>query len=324
MARGKEFKVGLFVVLTAIALYVGFNYLRGLDVFSPLTTYYVEYQNVSGLKKGDRVVLNGLDVGSVIDRRFSDDSYDNILVTLAIDNTINLTDSTIARLTKPDFLGGIEIKLIMTAGTRALEPNEKLISDIDGGITELLTEEGLSAANSLSALVNKINSVLDPFVEKSDSIGRAIDNFTEASENIKNLTGRLEGSLDLVENRIAWLTDSITHALSGLKPMTEEYTKLGEKLNSIDLESRLVSMDSLLVETKAFVNRLNSNDGTLGKLMSNDSLYNTMNQTMADLDSLFIDLRYNPKRYMHFSVFGRKNRPPADGRETSGKKKKDR
>lgn len=324
MARGKEFKVGLFVVLTAIALYVGFNYLRGLDVFSPLTTYYVEYQNVSGLKKGDRVVLNGLDVGSVIDRRFSDDSYDNILVTLAIDNTINLTDSTIARLTKPDFLGGIEIKLIMTAGTRALEPNEKLISDIDGGITELLTEEGLSAANSLSALVNKINSVLDPFVEKSDSIGRAIDNFTEASENIKNLTGRLEGSLDLVENRIAWLTDSITHALSGLKPMTEEYTKLGEKLNAIDLESRLVSMDSLLFETKVFVNRLNSNDGTLGKLMSNDSLYNTMNQTMADLDSLFIDLRYNPKRYMHFSVFGRKNRPPADGRETSGKKKKDR
>lgn len=324
MARGKEFKVGLFVVLTSIALYVGFNYLRGLDVFSPLTTYYVEYQNVSGLKKGDRVVLNGLDVGSVIDRRFSDDSYDNILVTLAIDNTINLTDSTIARLTKPDFLGGIEIKLIMTLGTRTLEPNEMLISDIDGGITELLTEEGISAANSLSALVNKINSVLDPFVEKSDSIGRAIDNFTEASENIKNLTGRLEGSLDLVENRIAWLTDSITHALSGLKPLTEEYTKLGEKLNSIDLESRLVSMDSLLVETKAFVNRLNSNDGTLGKLMSNDSLYNTMNQTMADLDSLFIDLRYNPKRYMHFSVFGRKNRPPADGRETSDKKKKDR
>ena len=324
MARGKEFKVGLFVVLTAIALYVGFNYLRGLDVFSPLNTYYVEYQNVSGLKKGDRVVLNGLDVGSVIDRRFSDDSYDNILVTLAIDNTINLTDSTIARLTKPDFLGGIEIKLIMPVGTRTLEPNETLISDIDGGITELLTEEGISAANSLSALVNKINSVLDPFVEKSDSIARAIDNFTEASENVKNLTGRLEGSLDLIENRIAWLTDSITHALSGLKPLTEEYAKLGEKLNAVDLESRLVSMDSLLLGTRTFIEKLNSNEGTLGKLMSNDSLYNTMNQTMADLDSLFIDLRYNPKRYMHFSVFGRKNSGPADGRETSRKKKKDR
>ncbi len=324
MARGREFKVGLFVVLTALALYVGFNYLRGLDVFSPLNTYYVEYQNVSGLKKGDRVVLNGLDVGSVIDRRFNDESYNSILVTLAIDNTINLTDSTIARLTKPDFLGGIEIKLVMNPGTRTLEAGEALISDIDGGITELLTEEGLSAANSLSALVNKINGVLEPFVEKSDSIGKAIDNFTQASENVMNLTGRLEGSLDLVENRIAWLTDSITHALSGIKPMTEEYAKLGEKLNAIDIESRLVHMDSLLLGTQSFIDRLNSNDGTLGKLMSDDSLYNTLNQTMADLDSLFIDLRYNPKRYMHFSVFGRKNRPPAEGREIASKKKKDR
>jgi len=324
VARGKEFKVGLFVLLTAFALYVGFNYLRGLDVFSPLTTYYVEYENVSGLKKGDRVILNGLDVGSVIDRGFSDESYNNILVTLAIDNTINLTDSTIARLTKPDFLGGIEIKLVMNPGTRVLEPGEKLISDIDGGITELLTEEGLSAANSLSALVNKINDVLEPFVEKSDSIGKAIDNFTAASENVKDLTGRLEGSLDLVENRIAWLTDSITYALSGLKPLTDQYTELGEKLNAIDIESRLVSMDSLLLGTKTFLDRLNSNDGTLGKLMSDDSLYNTMTQTMADLDSLFIDLRYNPKRYMHFSVFGRKNRPPADGRGTADKKKKNR
>ncbi len=324
MARGREFKVGLFVVLTAVALYVGFNYLRGLDVFSPLNTYYVEYQNVSGLKKGDRVVLNGLDVGSVIDRRFNDESYNSILVTLAIDNTINLTDSTIARLTKPDFLGGIEIKLVMNPGTRILEANETLISDLDGGITELLTEEGLSAANSLSALVNKINGVLEPFVEKSDSIGKAIDNFTQASENVMNLTGRLEGSLDLVENRIAWLTDSITHALSGIKPMTEEYARLGKKLGAIDIESRLVSMDSLLVGTKSFIDRLNSNDGTLGKLMSDDSLYNTMNQTMADLDSLFIDLRYNPKRYMHFSVFGRKSRPPAEGREPASKKKKDR
>nr|WP_236017531.1 MlaD family protein [Roseivirga sp. E12] len=289
-----------------------------------MTTYYVEYENVSGLKKGDRVILNGLDVGSVIDRGFSDESYNKILVTLAIDNTINLTDSTIARLTKPDFLGGIEIKLVMNPGTRVLEPFETLISDIDGGITELLTEEGLSAANSLSALVNKINDVLEPFVEKSDSIGKAIDNFTAASENVKNLTGRLEGSLDLVENRITWLTDSITYAMSGLKPLTDEYTKLGEKLNAVDIESRLVSMDSLLLGTRSFLEKLNSNEGTFGKLMSDDSLYNTLTQSMADLDSLFIDLRYNPKRYMHFSVFGRKNRPPADGRSTADKKKKNR
>lgn len=318
MAKGKEFKVGLFVVLMAAALYIGFNYLRGLDVFSPLNTYYVKYQNVSGLNKGDRIILNGLDVGSVVERKFSNDQYSEIMVTLAVDKTIKLTDSTYARLAKPDFLGGIEVQLILKpGGTRILENGDMMLGEVDGGIAELLTQEGLSAANQLTSLVNRINDVLEPFANKSDSIERAIDNFTATTENIKNLSAGFEARLDHLQNKFDWLADSLSHSLSGIKPMTDEYTKLAENLNSIDLGSRLVKIDSVLDETKRFMAKLNSNEGTLGKLMSNDSLYNTLNQTMADLDSLFIDLRYNPKRYMHFSIFGRKNRPPADSRSSN-------
>lgn len=105
--------------------------------------------------------------------------------------------------------------------------------------------------------------------------------------------------------------------MGGVKPLLAEYQQLGEKLNAVDFESRLVKIDSVLTGAETFITRLNSNDGTLGKLMTNDSLYNTLTQTMADLDSLMIDLRYNPKRYMHFSLFGRKNRPPADGRSSN-------
>lgn len=167
MAKGREFKVGLFVVVMAAVLYIGFNYLRGLNVFSPLNTYYVKYQNVSGLNKGDRIILNGLDVGSVVERKFSNDQYNEILVTMAIDKTIKLTDSTYARLAKPDLLGGIEVQLILKpGGTRLLEMGDTLNGEVDGGITELLTQEGISAANQLTSLVNKINDVLDPFVEK--------------------------------------------------------------------------------------------------------------------------------------------------------------
>ena len=101
-------------------------------------------------------------------------------------------------------------------------------------------------------------------------------------------------------------------AMGGVTPLLAEYTKLGEKMNAIDIESRLMRMDSVLLGTQEFIGRLNSNEGTLGKLMTNDSLYNALNSSMTDLDSLFIDLRENPKRYVHFSIFGRKNRPPAD------------
>lgn len=317
MAKGREFKVGLFVVVMAAVLYIGFNYLRGLNVFSPLNTYYVKYQNVSGLNKGDRIILNGLDVGSVIERKFSNDQYNEILVTLAIDKTINLTDSTYARLAKPDFLGGIEVQLILKpGGTRILDMGDTLNGEVDGGITELLTQEGISAANQLTALVNRINDVLEPFANKSDTIGAAIDNFKTLSDGLITTNIMAQETLEQFKLQMEYVTDSLVVAMGGVKPLLAEYQQLGEKLNAVDIESRLVKMDSVLSGTERFLARLNSDDGTLGKLMTNDSLYNTLTQTMSDLDSLMIDLRYNPKRYMHFSIFGRKNRPPADGRSS--------
>lgn len=324
MAKGKEFKVGLFVLLMTAALYIGFNYLRGLDVFSPLNTYYAVYKNVSGLNKGDRVILNGLEVGSVVERQFINQQYDEIMVTLAIDKSLVLTDSTMAKLAKPDFLGALEVQLIMReGGNRILQKGDTLISAVDRGITELLTEEGLSAANSLSALVNKINDVLDPFVDKADTISLAIDNFKYFTDELVLVTQDARSSLEQIKLKLDYTADSLVAAMGGIKPLLEEYEKLGVKLNAVDVESRLQTLDSVLLSTQTFVDRLNSNDGTFGKLMSNDSLYDNITQTMADLDSLFIDLRYNPKRYIHFSVFGRKNRPPADGREISTKRKKE-
>lgn len=318
MAKGREFKVGLFVVVMAAVLYIGFNYLRGLNVFSPLNTYYVKYQNVSGLNKGDRIILNGLDVGSVVERKFSNDQYNEILVTMAIDKTIKLTDSTYARLAKPDLLGGIEVQLILKpGGTRLLEMGDTLNGEVDGGITELLTQEGISAANQLTSLVNKINDVLDPFVEKSDTIGAALDNFKKLSDELIVTNRVAQTTMEQFRLQMEYVTDSLVVAMGGVKPLLAEYQQLGEKLNAVDFETRLVKIDSVLTGAETFITRLNSNDGTLGKLMTNDSLYNTLTQTMADLDSLMIDLRYNPKRYMHFSLFGRKNRPPADGRSSN-------
>lgn len=313
MAKGREFKVGLFAVLMLGSLYIGFNYLRGLDVFSPLNTYYVKYSNISGLNKGDRVILNGLNVGTVLERKFSSDAYNEILVTLAIDNTIKMKEGTVARLAKPDILGALEVQLILNPdGERVLESGDFLGGEMDRGITEMITEEGLSAANSLNSVVKKINDVLEPFASRADTIALAIDNFKHFSDSLTYMAGTLNSGMEQINLRIEYVTDSIVAAMGGVRPLLDEYTALGEKLNAIDVESRLMRMDSVLMGTQEFIGRLNSNEGTLGKLMTNDSLYNALNSSMTDLDSLFIDLRENPKRYVHFSIFGRKNRPPAD------------
>lgn len=323
MARKKEFKVGVFVVVTTALLYFGFNYLRGLDVFSPLNTYYVKYQNVSGLNKGARVILNGLDVGNVVERRFSSADYDEVIVTLAIDKTIVLNDSSQAMLARPDFLGGVEVQLIVKPGMHgSLISGDTLIGVVDKGISELLAEEGLSAANELSSLVTRINTVLEPFADRADTIGLAIDNMKTFSDKLIVMTDEAQLTMEQLRLKVDYVTDSLVVAMGGIKPLVEEYTALGQKLNAVDIESRLLRIDTVLAGTQEFLGKLNSNQGTLGKLMSDDSLYNSINLALADLDSLLIDFRYNPKRYVNVSVFGKKYRPPAEGREKATKKKK--
>ena len=319
-SKGREIKVGLFTVLMASALYIGFNYLRGLDVFSPEQPYFVKFSSISGLNKGDRVILNGLDVGSVVERSFSNDDYDEIIVTLYIDRTISLTKGTVARLSQ-DLLGTAKIQLIIDHNSnQVLAPRDTLIGAIDEGLTERLTSRGLDAADQLTALVATMQDVLEPFAENKAALDSAIKNFRDFSQELKNLTGQAGASLEQFDLRMEYVTDSLVAAMGGIKPLLDEYTKLGYKLNSIDVESRMQRVDSLLIGSQELLAKLNSDEGMIGELMNNDSLYHSLNKTMVDLDSLFMDFRANPKRYVHFSLFGRKNRPPADKKKKKRKK----
>ena len=319
-SRGRAIKVGFFAVLMLSALYIGFNYLRGLDVFSPEQPYYVKFSSISGLNKGDRVILNGLDVGSVVERTFSNELYDEIIVTLYVDRTIKLTEGTKARLSQ-DLLGTAKIQLIIDhSSSQVLAPNDTLIGEIDEGLTERLSSRGLEAADQLTELVGTIQDVLEPFAENKDEIAAAIRNFRSVSDNLVTVTAQAEATLQQMNLQIEYLADSMVAAMGGLKPLMQEYTELGEKFNAIDIESRMVKVDSILVGTETLLSRLNSDEGMIGQLMTNDSLYHSLNKTMVDLDSLFMDFRENPKRYVHFSLFGRKNRPPADSRKKKKKK----
>ena len=282
-----------------------------MDVFSPNYVYYVKYSNVGGLNKGDKVMLSGLEVGSVIETRFDSDTYDEIVVTLAIDKNIKLRDGVIARLAKPDILGAVEIQLVLNPfSDQILKNGDTLIAEVDRGVTELLTEGGLSAANSLTATVNKINEVLEPFVRKKDTIGMAIDNFEKFTRNLVQLSGLVEARFYQVSLRMEYLSDSLMAVAGDLRPVIRKYGSLADSLQAIDINSRLRKMDDIMAHVESIAAKMDSDEGTFGKLMTNDSLYNALTKTLTDLDSLLIDLNENPKRYVHFSLLGRSDRRP--------------
>ena len=319
MNKYKEIRVAIIAIVSVTVLYLGFNYLRGMDVFSPNAVYYVKYSNVGGLNKGDKVMLSGLEVGSVLETRFDSDTYDEIVVTLAIDKNIKLREGTIAKLAKPDILGAVEIQLILNPfSSEVLKSGGTLIAEVDRGVTELLTEGGLSAANSLTATVNKINEVLEPFVLKKDTIGMAIDNFEKFTKNLVQMSGLVEARFYQVSLRMEYLSDSLMAVAGDLRPVIRKYGSLADSLQAIDINSRLKKMDEIMGYVQSIAAKLDSDQGTFGKLMTDDSLYNTLTSTLTDLDSLLIDLNENPKRYVHFSLLGRSDRPP----KKKNKKKK--
>ncbi len=308
MTKYKELKVGILAVTALAILYFGFNYLKGLDIFSPDKYYTAEYSNVNGLNPSDRIIINGFQVGRVSEITLDTADYQRIYVTLAVSKDIVIKEGTIAKLVQTDVLGSKAIELIMSREGRVLGSGESLVSEIDRGITELLTEEGLSAANSLTSTVNKINDALQPLVDGADDIRTSIGNIKDITAEWKNLSMQMSGRIEQLQLRADYVMDSMAAALGSVRAAAESFKGLGDRLQTIDIESRLQKVDETLEGFNEITTKINSGEGTIGQLMTNDSLYHTLNSMLTNLDSLFIDMENNPKRYVHFSLFGRRDK----------------
>jgi phospholipid/cholesterol/gamma-HCH transport system substrate-binding protein len=305
----KEFKIGLFSILTIALLYMGFNFLKGIDFFSRTNHYYALYENIDGLQVSNSVVINGLVVGRVSDITFLQDNENQILVELDINGDIVLGDSTKAFLISEGFLGGKAIELRLPEKiNNPLEDGDTLKSEVAMGLIESLTEQTLPVADDAGALIRKTNSMLDSLMITEQLVRRTI----------KTMNSTLESTHKLIEgNRV-----SISNSMSNIENLTLQLNKSAKSLNHV-LAKTDIFMDSLnQLELSVIIDNLSATsknlnavllgmqegEGSLGKLLKDDSLYNNLTKTAEDLDKLFVDLRENPKRYVHFSVFGKKDK----------------
>ena len=312
MNKYKEIKVGILAIVAATIMYFGFNYLKGMDIFSPDKTYVVEYSNINGLLPSDRVIINGFQVGRVASISLDTANFERIFVVLAVNKEITIKEGTIAKLIQTDVLGSKAIALTISRNGMILENNDTLVSEIDKSITELLTEEGLSAANSLTSTVNKINEALQPFLDGADDLTASMANINYITNKWKGLSDQMSGTIEQLELRAIYVSDSIASALGSIAAAANTFKSLGDSLRTIDINSRLETIDKTLLSFNELIDKVKSGEGTLGQLTTNDSLYHSLNSMLTNLDSLFIDMENNPKRYVHFSLFGRKATRPKE------------
>lgn len=310
MTISKEAKVGILALFSAAILYLGFNFLKGSDVFSGMNDYHVTYQNVDGLVTSNAVMLNGLQVGKVKAIEILHDKNNQLMVTLSVSRNIKVTEGTVASLADNGFLGGKNINLYLANNTKYLENGAELISKTEQGISALIKEKTLPVMSNVDTLINKLKNIATKF----DSTGLYLNKLLKTSDkSIAALNSSVSGTL--AENRenlkgitsnMNTLSASLIETEKGIKPLMGKVGSVVDSLNALKLNEAVVSTKKSLATLQNIMDGIQQGKGTIGKLMKNDSVYLHLNRTMADLDRLFINLKEDPKRYVHFSLFGKK------------------
>ena len=294
----KEIQIAVVAILGVIVLYYGMNFLKGLTI-STESNYYVKFNDISGLSNSCPVYANGYKVGVVENIIYDFDNPGNILAVLEIKDEMRVPKGTTADIVS-DFLGNIKLELKL--GDRAvgfLEPEDT----IDGGQDKGALSKAAEMIPQVQALLPKLDSIL-----VSVNALLADPAIANSLHNIDQITGSLTSTSRELNRLTVSLNQQMPRMMENADGMLANANNLTRNLSELDLASTMLKVDNTLRNVEQMTAKLNSNDGTLGLLMRDPDLYNNLNATMIHADSLMIDLRQHPKRYVHFSVFGKKDK----------------
>lgn len=303
MKISKEVKVG-FVSIVAIAILVwGYNYLKGTNLFNSNKTVYTEYPFIGGLAKSSPVIVNGFQVGLVSDVYFKEDQSGNLMVELVItDRDLKIPSNSVANLISLDLLSSKGIGLTLGDSDVELVDGDTIKSHFEKSMFDDVSEQLLPMKQKAEKLMVSLDSTVIISRTTLQNLNKLFD-----EQNQRNLKLSLINLKNTIE-KFQTFADNANATMNTLKPTVKKYGDLADSLKQLDIKTTLDKANKSFDEITAVMQKMNSGEGTMGQLMTNDSLYKNLENATRDLDKLLIDMEANPKRYVHFSLFGRKDK----------------
>ncbi|BDC98370.1 MlaD family protein [Persicobacter psychrovividus] len=304
--KSKELKVGAMVVIAFALLYVGLRFLKGINFFSSSRTYYAVYENVDGLVASNPVMVNGLNVGMVSHIDIMHDEGNKLKVELLIKNDVAIGPKTVAELSSNGLLGSKVINLNIEPNiTQPLEDGSRVLSMADKPFTALVADQA-------APLVEKLDKLMTDFQGSGAEAKNMMHSFTKTSSSVDSLIVANQVKITQLVGNLAQTTYLLNRSLADLQPTLENLNKLSTDMAKTDLSKTVEALDKNLASLQAVLDNVNNGNGSMGKLMKDEQLYNNVNHTVQSMDSLLMDLKAHPKRYVHFSVFGKKDKAPKE------------
>ena len=295
----KEIKIALVAIVGILIMYFGINFLKGINLFSTNSYYYMTFDDIQGLGASTPVYADGYKVGTVDAVDFDYGQTGPIKVKADINKELRIPKGSQAEIVK-DLMGNIKVNLLL-----ANNPRERIEP---GGIIPGAVNEG--ALGKVSAMVPTIEKMLPKLDSILGSLNALLADPALAASlhNIQTITGDLTVSTKELNTLMAGLNKQVPGMINRANGVLDNTQKLTSNLASLDVQGTLNKVNETLESAQAFADNLNSNKGTLGLLMNDPQLYNNLNATMRDADSLVVNLKQHPKRYVHFSLFGKKDK----------------
>ncbi|WP_088340942.1 MlaD family protein [Robiginitalea sediminis] len=306
MKLSREFKTGIIVIGGILLFILGFSYLKSSPLFDDSKTFYAVYSHVGGLQPGTQVSINGFSVGKVNDIRFKDESG-QLVVTFSVNKSFEFSSNSIAELYDTGIIGGkgIQIQPVFD-GAPTAKSGDTLQAATRPGLTELVQQkltplqmkvEG-AVSNADSLLVN-VNEVLDPTTKK---------NLREAISGLNTLVATFQGSADKLNTLLGENQTQLDSSLKNIDQITRNFARISDTLADAGLGETVARLETTLASLDALMARLESGEGSMGKLMKDEALYDNLEASSRQLELLLQDFRLNPKRYVNVSVFGKKQK----------------
>ncbi|MCQ2351197.1 MAG: MlaD family protein [Paludibacteraceae bacterium] len=297
----RETKIGLAVACAIAMLYFGINFLKGINIFTPNSVFYVQYDRVDGIVKTSHVLINGYQVGHVSDIRFDYTKEAPITLELTVDKQLVVPKGTIAEVYETGLLGDKAIQLRLGRSNEICQYGDTLEGTITGGML----------ANIAGELVPPIKEMI-PTV---DSTIRAIKNVIEG-EKVNNILTNTEGAtknLKIASAKLNTVLDKdVPPIMADAKRITSNLDKITTDVSKADLKRTLDEVNTTINNLKLVTNKFNSTDNTIGLLLNDKQLYYHIDSIAFNANALVVDLKENPKRYVHFSLFGAKDKKPKE------------
>ncbi len=293
----REVKVALLVTTALIILYFGLNYLKGINLFNPINKYYAKYESVEGLVASSPVYVRGYKVGQVNSITYDFSNEIPFVIEFTTEKSLKLPKGTIAEMFDDGLMGGKAIRLVMSKNDEYISDGDTLSALKVAGLMDFLSGQFLptlykTVADVDSTIVNIQQLIASAEIKNSlKSIESVTSDLSKTSERLKNL---MDGKIPAVVANIDTISLDLKKVSSDLKDF--EYAEL------------LLKVDSTMANLRSLSNSLNDKDGSLGLLLRDQSLYNSLDSTVNSANLLLKDLKENPKRYVHFSLFGRKEK----------------